>query len=112
MSIFSQRIKQLRKQQNVTQTQVAQKLGITKQAYSLYENGKREPDFDTLKELAEFFGTDTDSLLYDSDNIPVSDQRLKFALFGDADVDDDVLSDVRHLAMLQLQLSRDKKKKD
>ena len=45
---FSERIKQLRKAKGASQAQVAEYLGVTKQAYSLYETGKREPPFATL----------------------------------------------------------------
>ena len=74
------------------------------------ETGKREPDFDSLLKLAEYFGTDTDSLLYGSNATAVPDSRLKFALFGDTEIDDDVLDDVKRLAKLHLELRRSKEK--
>ena len=98
MSTFSDKIRELRKQKGVSQAVVAEYLGITKQAYSLYETGKREPDFDSLLKLAEYFGTDTDSLLYGSNTTAVPDSRLKFALFGNTEIDDDVLDDVKRMA--------------
>lgn len=111
MSTFSDNIKLLRKEKGVSQSAVADYLGITKQAYSLYENEKREPDFNTLLKLAEFFGTDTDYLLQGNDTAPVSDTRLKFALFGDTEIDDDVLDDVKRLAKLHLELRKSKENK-
>ena len=108
MSTFSDKIRELRKQKGVSQAVVAEYLGITKQAYSLYETGKREPDFDSLLKLADYFGTD--SLLSDDSAIKVSDSRLKFALFGDAEIDDEVLDDVKRLAKLHLELRRSKEK--
>ena len=103
MSTFSDKIRELRKQKGVSQAVVAEYLGITKQAYSLYETGKREPDFDSLLKLA-------DSLLYGSNATAVPDSRLKFALFGDTEIDDDVLDDVKRLAKLHLELRRSKEK--
>ena len=110
MSTFFFFLRELRKQKGVSQAVVAEYLGITKQAYSLYETGKREPDFDSLLKLAEYFGTDTDSLLYGSNATAVPDSRLKFALFGDTEIDDDVLDDVKRLAKLHLELRRSKEK--
>ena len=110
MSTFSDKIRELRNQKGVSQAVVAEYLGITKQAYSLYETGKREPDFDSLLKLADYFGTDTDSLLSDDSAIKVSDSRLKFALFGDAEIDDEVLDDVKRLAILLLELRRSKER--
>lgn len=107
---FSERIRTLRKAKGSSQADVAAYLGVTKQAYSLYETGKREPPFATLLKIAEYFGTDTDTLLMGGDTAKVSDPRLKFALFGDTEIDDDVLDDVKRLAKLQLELRRSKEK--
>ena len=107
---YYRRLRDLREDADMTQRQVAEYLGVTKQAYSLYETGKREPPFATLLKIAEYFGTDTDTLLMSGDTARVSDPRLKFALFGETEIDDDVLDDVKRLAMLQLELRRSKEK--
>ncbi|HIY57283.1 MAG TPA: helix-turn-helix transcriptional regulator [Candidatus Tetragenococcus pullicola] len=61
--MFHIRIKELRKEKKYTQQEVADKLGITRPAYTAYETGKRKPDFDTLKVLASLFEVSTDYLL-------------------------------------------------
>lgn len=66
--MFQQRIKELRLKQRLTQQQVAEKIGVTRPAYSAYEIGKREPDFETLKKLANIFDVSTDYLLGKSSN--------------------------------------------
>ena len=43
-------------------------LQITQQAYSNYENGKRQPDYETLKKIAAFFNISIDYLLEATDN--------------------------------------------
>ncbi|MBE6880326.1 MAG: helix-turn-helix transcriptional regulator [Ruminococcaceae bacterium] len=112
MSIFSENIKALRKKKGFSQAEVAEHLGMTKQGYSLYELGKREPDFDTLKAIADFFGTDTDFLLSEYDTVSISDSKLKFALFGDTEIDDDVLDDVKRLAMEHLKYRQKQKEQE
>ncbi len=52
-----------RKAAGKTQQDVADYLGISRQAYSNYENGKREPDYETLLKLGEYFGKSLDYLL-------------------------------------------------
>ena len=47
----------------MTQQEVADKLGITRPAYTAYESGKREPDFSILQSLANIFDVTTDYLL-------------------------------------------------
>lgn len=61
--MFPERIKELRLSKKMTQQDVADKLGITRPAYTAYEKGKREPDFSILQSLANIFGVTTDYLL-------------------------------------------------
>ncbi|KAA0766325.1 helix-turn-helix domain-containing protein [Bacillus sp. SH5-2] len=46
-----------------TQEEVAKYLGISRARYSHYENGRSEPDNETLKKLADFFDLSVDYLL-------------------------------------------------
>lgn len=73
---FRDRLIRLRKELNLTQEELAQKIGYTRTAISAWEIGRNEPsNTDTIK-LAEYFGVSTDYLLGKSDNrnsdIPVS----------------------------------------
>ena len=61
--MFPQIIKKLRLEKKLTQQEVADKIGITRPAYTAYESGKREPDFSMLQVLADLFGVSTDYLL-------------------------------------------------
>lgn len=63
------RLKELRLQKGLTQQQVATAIGKTYQAYSYYENGKRDPDTETLKLLADFFEVTVDYLLETPQNV-------------------------------------------
>lgn len=46
----------------LTQKQIAEKMAITQQQYGLWETGKRTPNEENLKHLAETFNTTTDAL--------------------------------------------------
>jgi transcriptional regulator with XRE-family HTH domain len=61
--IFSQRLKQLREDRNLTQKDIAKHIGKTRQAIALYELGKREPDFEVLLKISDFFSVSLDYLL-------------------------------------------------
>lgn len=52
---FGNILKQLRTERNLTQSELAEKLGLSKSSISMYENGKREPDFENLEMIADFF---------------------------------------------------------
>ena len=62
-AVFGSRLKALREGKGLIQSDVAAVLAITKSAYGYYEQGKREPDFDTLSTLADFFDVSIDFLL-------------------------------------------------
>lgn len=60
--MFCDIIKKLRKEKGLSQQAIANYLQITRQAYSNYEMGKREPDYETLLKLSEFFDVTVDYL--------------------------------------------------
>ncbi len=63
MKIFQDRLLELRKQYELTQNQMAQKLGITQPAYIRYENGTAEPTQTMLVQIADIFDVSVDYLL-------------------------------------------------
>ena len=91
-----------RKAIHKTQQEVADYLGISRQAYSNYEAGKREPDFETLLKLGEYFGCSVDYLLGNrkdpAPNGEVTDEDIKFALFDGAPVTDAQYEEVKRFA--------------
>lgn len=63
MHRFQTVLKSLRKENKLTQDELSGKLGISKSTISMYENGKRQPDFENLEMLADFFNVDMNYLL-------------------------------------------------
>ncbi len=61
------RLRELRERKGYTLEQVATKLGLRNQYVSNYELGKRSPDYETLKKLADFYNVTTDYILGNSD---------------------------------------------
>ena len=61
--MLSKRIKQLRLSFNLNQVEFANKLSITKQTVSNWENNNIMPSIDMLIKIADFFGVTTDYLL-------------------------------------------------
>ena len=54
-SIFSKNLTDFRLKKEISQTKMAEILGISRQAYIRYENGEREPSFGMLERIAAFF---------------------------------------------------------
>lgn len=57
------RLKHLRKINNRTQQDIADLIGITIPAYTAYEQGVRNPDYETLIKIADYYKVSTDFLL-------------------------------------------------
>ena len=66
MGKFYQVLMDLRKKSKLTQSQLAERIGISRSAIGNYENGIREPDFETLEKIADFFNVDMNYLLGES----------------------------------------------
>ncbi|WP_226957180.1 helix-turn-helix domain-containing protein [Streptococcus agalactiae] len=66
-NIFAERLVELRKKNDLTQQELADRIGINRGAYSNWENGKREPSFSKLIELSKLLNTTPNYLLGISD---------------------------------------------
>lgn len=56
-------LKKLRLERNLSQQKLAEAIGLSQQAITKYENGRTQPDFQTLMALADFFHTSVDYLI-------------------------------------------------
>ena len=62
------RIRELREDNDLNQTQVARQLGMSQTGYSKYETGKNDIPTDILIKLARFYNTSIDYLLGETEN--------------------------------------------
>ena len=60
---FKDELRSLRLQDGLSQAELAKHLKISRSAVSMYESGLREPDFETLEVIADFFNVNMDRLL-------------------------------------------------
>ena len=67
------KLKELRSALNRTQKDLAEYLGISIAAYSLYERGDREPNITILKKLADYYGVSVDYLMDRECEMPDAD---------------------------------------
>ena len=61
--MLAQRIRELRLNSGLTQNDLAQLLHITREAYTMYETGKRQLGYDSLCKIADYYHVSTDYLL-------------------------------------------------
>ena len=67
MRKFSERLKELRNENGLSQVEVGKKLGVTQSTIAKWESNEREPAQEMLVEIAKFFNISTDYLLGLSD---------------------------------------------
>ncbi len=93
---FGMVLRLLRKRNNLTQRQLADTLGVSESRIGMYERCQREPDFEMLEAIADYFNVDMDYLTGRSDverqysfdpatgaaTRPVSDEDIKAAFWG------------------------------
>ena len=58
-----ERLKELRNENGISQTKLAEDLGVTQVCICKYESGQREPDIATIIKISKYFKVSTDYLL-------------------------------------------------
>jgi repressor LexA len=67
IKLFARRLRELREEKKLTQVELGEKLNISGSTISMYEQGRRMPDPDTLYKIAKFFDVSLEYLLGYSD---------------------------------------------
>ena len=72
---FNEILKKLRLEDELNQTQLAQAIGVSRSAIGMYESGRREPDFETMEAIADYFNVTMD-YLHGKTNNPAPDNII------------------------------------
>ena len=75
--VFNEKLQQLRKQKNLTQEQLAEKLYVSRTAISKWESGKGYPSIESLKCISKFFKITIDELLSGEELISIAETESK-----------------------------------
>lgn len=78
MQKFAKRLKELREAQEMKQSDLAKVLCVSRSCISNYENGTRYPDFEIIKQAADYFDVFVDYLMGTSDYVqfPIKREEL------------------------------------
>ena len=66
---FNDKLMKLRKENSLSQEELAEKLGVTRQTISKWELGQTTPDMDKLSQISNAFGVTVDELLNETEDI-------------------------------------------
>jgi len=103
------RIKELRKEKNMTQSDLAKLLNVSYRSVGFYENEKRDPDTHTLKILADLFDVSIDYLLGITDTRKVKEEEIYNNAFHSISTDGLSKEDVD---MIKIMIERLRKNND
>ena len=74
---FNEKLKELRKQKELTQEELAEVLFVSRTAISKWESGRGYPSIDSLKVIAKFFGVTIDELLSGDELLTIAEEDNK-----------------------------------
>jgi repressor LexA len=80
--MLSQKLKQLRKENKLTQAELASRFGVTQQAIAKWEAGRAMPEPEMIVRIARFFGVTTDHLLDLTDTWSAADPVSRVRIVG------------------------------
>ena len=109
MSIID-KICTLIKDQGKKQIDLTNYLGVSKNVFTDWKAGRNYSYKKHLPQIAEFLGVSVDYLVGNEEQN--DNEKLSFALFGTADVDEEVLNDVRKYAQIARRMREEDKKKE
>ena len=78
-------LKELRKEQNITQEQFAEKMNVSRRTVSRWETGSNMPDLDVIIEIADYYDVDLRDLLDGERKEDQMDKELKETVLKVAD---------------------------
>ena len=74
---FNEKLQKLRKDQNLTQEELAEKLFVSRTAISKWESGRGYPSIDSLKVIAKYFHVTIDELIGGEEIVTIAEQDIK-----------------------------------
>ena len=113
--MFGKRLATLRKNKNLSQYELADRLKLSRGQIANYEQGQREPDFNTLQKLADFLDVSIDFLLGRTDNPSVPTKGTVIKVAGkEIELTEDeykVFEEIRKYPLMVNDLAKDPEKK-
>ena len=84
--LFNEKLKMLRKEKNLTQEGLAEKLNVSRQAITKWESGDGTPDIENLKQISILFNTTIDELIKEGKTV-VSDIKEQYSYIEKLEID-------------------------
>lgn len=105
--ILGCRLRELRKENNLTQEKLGEILGVSKVSVSGYENGNRIPSLEILNKIIDFFGISSDFLLGRELNVVCEESNLSLRLSAN---DVEIIREIHSDPILRNTISKNPKR--
>ena len=99
------KLKEARAKKNISQAKLSKEIGISQQAYCLYETGKRIPKYETRVKIAAALGIPVSELLETQEELEAKNRELEQDIKGD-------ISDEERLQKMNEHLTNSELKKE
>lgn len=107
--MFKNRLISLRKEKGLSQYEVADRLGFSRGKLANYEQGTRQPDYDTLTKIAEYYDVSVDYLLGRTDKKNYQEEENLF-FFDMEGLTDEEINDIKeHIEFVKWKSNQEKK---
>lgn len=109
--IFAENLKRLMTANRVSRRQLCETLDFKYSTVCAWLDGVKYPRIDKIEAIARYFNVMKSELIENkAEKVPaeVTDDDLKFALFGDVDAADELLDDIKKIAQIHLRLRQEK----
>ena len=84
--LFNEKLKMIRKNNNLTQEELAEKLNVSRQAITKWESGDGTPDIENLKQISILFNTTIDELVKEEKEVK-AEIKGKYKLIEELEID-------------------------
>lgn len=108
--MLGNRLSELRKKGKLTQEEIAKMVGVGRTTYAMYEQGNRQPDYDTLQKIAEFFEVSIDYLITGKERVKEEKSNAHLFFFDKDDLTDQDIEEIKkHIEYVKWQAKQRKK---
>ena len=83
---FNEKLKMIRKESNLTQEELAERLNVSRQAITKWESGDGTPDSENLKQISILFNTTIDELIKENKIVTV-ESKVQYSYVQELDID-------------------------
>ena len=84
--LFNEKLKMLRKENNLTQEELAEKINVSRQAITKWESGEGIPDIENLKQISIVFNTTIDELIKEDKDINI-EKKMNYSFIQELEID-------------------------